>query len=648
VDLAQRDRDAQVTVPIHSLHLMTLENLKGDPLEWRSEQYFSSIATQGDLMNIHSTSTSRLRRPRLLAAALAPLLLVSSALLVAPAGASSLNVTFNVTSVNFGTETVGTTASAQAVVTNTTAAPVYFKSALAHGGSAADFALSAAGCAGALAPGATCNIGVSFTAGAPGDRVSSLDVTLAIKGPGGSFIGEATVKGLLSGHGVAPNFTLSNANAGSAVLGTLATATVLVTNTSAVSLQVHAWNVTDTHHVFSVASSTCSAALNSGASCDFVILFSPKALGAVSATLTVSASVIGAAHLELVTRAATVSGTGTRTGGSTGPISLSTYNAGELTVGTSVAGQISMTNVSKGTVSVLSAFIVGSNAADFKLGSNNCPSNLASAASCQFNVTFAPSQPRVRTANLAVTVKVTIGTKSHDVKVLTSLSGFGVRPTAHLSAPDFGAVTIGSSSSAQVTVTNTSVSPLNFRSATLSGPHMPSWSVSSSTCSGALAPNASCEIGLSFAPHTQGDLSIVLTVMLGIHQGTQHVSVMAQSTVKGSGVEPSFAVVVPNFTATAKGGSTSAIAVVTNTSDVTLSYKSATLSGGNINDFSVTGTTCVSQLAPAASCNVSISFHPIQSTSGARSTTLRIALNIAALTPTASVSSLSALNASEL
>lgn len=599
-------------------------------------------------MNTQSTITSRPRRLRYMSAAIAPLLLLSTAVLAVPAGASSLNVTFAVTSVDFGTETVGTTATAQAVVTNTTSAPLYFKAAAAHGGSAGDFSLSSAGCAGALAPASSCTIGVSFTAGAPGDRVSSLDVTLGVKGPGGSFIGEATVKGLLSGHGVAPDFTLSNANAGSVVLGSLGTASIVVTNTSAVSLQVHSWNVTDTHHFFSVASSTCSAPLASSGTCVFVVLFAPKSLGAVSGTVTISLSVIGAAHPEFVTHAATVSGTGTKSGGSTGPISLSAFNAGELTVGTSLSGQVSMTNVSKGTVTVLSSVLSGSNAADFKVGTNNCPANLASGSSCQFNVTFAPSQPRVRTANLAITVKVTNGANHHEVKVSTPLSGTGIRPTAKLSAPNFGAVTIGSSSSAQVTVTNTSVSPLNFRTATLSGPHMPSWSVSSSTCSGALAPSASCEIGLTFAPHTQGDLSIVLSVVLGIHQGTHHVIVPSQVTVKGSGAEPSFSVVVPSFTATAKGASSSAVAVITNTSDVTLSYKSAALAGGNVNDFTVKGTTCVGQLAPAASCNVSISFHPLQSTGGARSTTLRIVLNISSITPTASVSSLSTLNATEL
>lgn len=598
-------------------------------------------------MNHLSALTRRTRCTRVMSAAIAPLLLLGSAILAAPAGASSLNVTFNVTSVDFGTETVGTTATAQAVVTNTTAVALYFKSAVTHGGSEGDFALSAVGCAGALAPDASCNISVAFTAGAPGDRVSSLDVTFGVKGPGGSFIAVATVKGLLSGHGVAPDFTLSSANAGSVVVGSLATGSVDVTNTSAVSLLVHSWNLTDTHHVFSVASSTCPSPITSGASCSFVILFSPKALGTVTGTLNVSMSVVGAAHVEFVAHATTVSGTGTKTGGATGPIALSTYSAGELTVGTSATGQVSMTNVSKGTVSVVSASVGGSNAADFKLGSNNCPTNLASAASCQFTLSFAPSQPRVRTANLAVTITVTNGAKHHQVRVLTSLSGTGVRPTAKLTAPDFGSVIIGSSSTAQVIVTNTSVSPLNFKKATLSGPHLPSWSVSSSTCSGALAPSSSCEVGLSFAPHTQGDLSIVLNVTLTIHQGAHTVAVLAQGTIKGHGAEPSFTVGAPAFAPTAKGSSSNASATVTNTSDVTLSFKSAALSGGNVNDFTITGTTCVSQLAPAASCNVSISFHPLQSTAGSRSTTLRVVLLIAGISPAASVSSLTSISASE-
>jgi hypothetical protein len=589
--------------------------------------------------------TSRLTR--LFGAALAPLVLMGGVLISAPAGANSLNVSFSVTSVDFGSETVGTAATAQAVVTNTTGSTLYLKSVVVQGGEAADYSASGANCAGAIASATSCDVAVTFTAGAPGERSSSLNVTLGTKGAGGNFNATATVKGLLSGHGVAPDFTLSDASAGSVVVGSLATASATLTNTSAVPLIVHSWNLADTHHVFSVASSTCPSPLASGASCDFVILFAPKALGNVAATLNVSMSVVGAAHEEFVDHAATVSGTGTKTGGATGPISLSSFNAGEVTVGTSASGQVLLTNVSAGTVTLVSANVVGTNGADFTTGSNNCPANLASGSSCQINVSFTPSQPRVRNGDLAVTVTVTNGSKHHSVKVLSPLSGTGVRPTANLSTPNFGSVTIGSSTSAQVIVTNTSVAPLNFKKATITGSHLPSWSISSSSCSGALAPSASCEIGLTFAPHTQGDLSTVLTVALTIHQGAHTVAVVAQGTVNGVGAVPNFSVTSPAFAATAKGATTSASAVITNTSDVALTLKSDALEGGNVNDFSVTGTTCVGQLAPAASCEVNLTFHPTQSTSGARTSSLRVVLTIAGISPAATVSSLTSVSATE-
>ena len=84
-------------------------------------------------MNRQSPTTPRRMVQRLLALA-SPLLFVGAALIAQPSGASSLTVTFTVTSVSFGSLTDGTSLQSQAVVTNTSSKTLYLKTEYTHGG----------------------------------------------------------------------------------------------------------------------------------------------------------------------------------------------------------------------------------------------------------------------------------------------------------------------------------------------------------------------------------------------------------------------------------------------------------------------------------------------------------------------------------
>ena len=578
----------------------------------------------------------------------APLLLAASALAIVPAGASSLLVTFSVSSVDFGSLTVGTTLQSQAVVTNTTTGTLYLKTAYIHGGQLNQFAESATGCAGAIAAGASCDVAVTFAPNSIGLKNTALAVELGTKGSGGSFTALATVQAELTGTGLAPSFSLSNAGAGNVVLGSIGTTQSVLTNNSSVPLIVKSWNLQNVlHNSFTLTSGTCPTPVAPGQSCDFVFAFAPKVQGSSTATFSVHMSVVGSTSLEEITQQASVSGTGTTSGSPSSPVSLSSLSFGSVEVGTSVNGSVAVTNTSAGTVKFTGAFIAGRFPHDYKIVSNTCAATLASGASCNITVSFTPAIPQLRNATLAVQTYVTSGTTHHTVNTVTSLSGTGLRPTISVVAPNLGPVTIGSSASAQATLTNTSLVSLHYAGSTLAGPHLPSWKITSTTCRGDLAPSASCQVNLTFAPHTQGDLSTVLDELFYIHTAHHMVAVRGQANVAGQGAEPSFSLSSPSFTTVAKNTPSVSAAVITNTSNVALVFKTSQIFGSNPADFHVASTTCAAQILPNATCNVNVVFKPLQNGSATRTALLKVFLRIAGVSPESDVSNTVALSGQE-
>lgn len=588
---------------------------------------------------------------RLAAAPLAVALLLGATLLGTPAGATSLNVNFTVASVAFGSVTEGTSADGQAVVTNDSGVTIYFDSANVHGGDAGDFSESATACDGSLAAGATCAIDVTFNPTALGDRAASLGVTFGAKDVSGDVTDLATIQASLNGVGTAPGFTLSDADAGTVEVGDVGVATSVLTNTSDVDLTVHGWSLQGVvRDDFSVALSTCPAApspLQPGQSCDIVVRFAPVAAGAVGATLTAAMDVVGANPARQLTVQATVSGTGSSSTGVPPVASLSSLDVGTVTIGTSASGQVALLNTSSGDIAVSKFALAGASKAQFAVGSSTCAGPIAPTQGCTVNVTFTPASAHKVHATLGAVVTYSVGGKSHTERVVASVSGKGAKPEISLVAPDFGTVALGSSEDDQVIVTNDSLTALTYLGASVAGPHVPSWTVSSTTCLGLLAPSASCEVDLTFSPHTTGDLSSVLDVVFGIVGGKHVVRVPGQVSLSASSVEPTFSVVVPVLGPTTKATAVTAEAVVTNTSTSTLSYSSAHVSGGQPGDFSVTGNTCTAPLAPADSCDITISFDPHQAGSGTRTTNLRTVMTIDGLSPSQNVNLIVALSGQE-
>ena len=195
-------------------------------------------------------------------------------------GGNCKGLVFSPTSLNFPRQTIGTTSPAKTVTaTNAFALPVTVKSVKTTG----DFSPTNK-CPvppGALAPGATCTVDVTFTPTAVGTRTGKL--TIVDSAPASSqrlnLTGSATDIGL----------SVSRLNFGNHKVGsTSAAKTVVVTNDGSVPVNFTGSGITiagTDPADYVISANTCGLSLSPGASCTVSVKFIPTTTGTRSASL---------------------------------------------------------------------------------------------------------------------------------------------------------------------------------------------------------------------------------------------------------------------------------------------------------------------------------------------------------------------------
>jgi len=190
--------------------------------------------------------------------------------------------TLSTTSLNFGSQAVGTTSFARNInLSNTGNAPLSIASITVSG----DFSESN-NCGTSLAAGNSCSISVRFTPTIGGTRTGTLAISDNAAGS------PQTVS--LSGTGTQP-VTLSptSVSFGSIAVGsTSAARTVTVRNNQAVAISLSAGisgtNAAD--FAINTVGTTCGPTLVAKGNCAYAVTFTPRARGARSATLTITDS----------------------------------------------------------------------------------------------------------------------------------------------------------------------------------------------------------------------------------------------------------------------------------------------------------------------------------------------------------------------
>jgi hypothetical protein len=494
-------------------------------------------------------------------------------------------------SLSFGSGGIGVQTAPQTLtLSNTGTAPLTITSVAMTGSNPTDFAETNT-CGSTVPAGGACAISVTFTATKTGNRYAKVTVT--------DNATPATQTASLTGTGVQTQVKLSTTslNFGNQLIQAPSPPqSVTVTNTGSLSLTNVSVSVTGTNATDFAQTNTCSLTLPGNSSCTVTVTFTPAATGSRGATLDIYNSD------PTSPQQVALSGTGTQPGITFSPGSLS---FGSQTVGTKSAAQtVTVTNTGTANLSVTSVAASG----DFA-ETNTCTGSIAPNVTCSISVTFTPTAAGSRTGWLTITDNAPA---SPQAVGLTGTGTAGTQPGISFSPSSlsFASQTVGTKSAAQtITVTNTGTANLSVTSIAASGDF-----AETNTCTGSIAPNATCSISVTFTPTAAGSRTGSLTITDNAPASPQPVGLTGTGTQAGVSFSPASL----TFAGQAVGTTSAAQTVtVTNTGTANLSITSIAASG----DFAETNT-CTSSIAPTATCSISVTFTPTAAVSRTGSLTV--------------------------
>ncbi len=401
--------------------------------------------------------------------------LASTVLQNVPATATLLPAT-----VNFATQAVGTTSSAQTLtIQNTGTVALTLGVATV---SSSDFVANDQ-CPATLSASASCTISVVFAPTTTGTLSASLTVVANVQGGvlNASFQGTGTPGGVVV-------LTPLRLDFGDVRIGQPSYVQYLtVANTGTASISLRPLSISGP---FAISADTCGLSLATNTSCTVGVIFKPVASGATSGTLV--------ATDDAGTQTAVLSGIGQS--GPTdilSPLAL-TFSAQALGT-TSAAQQVTLTNNGDSPLTGIAVQTTG----DFAVN-NVCGSSLPAHSTCAMQVVFSPQALGAETGQLTV--------QDQFQQQSVSLHGVGSVPASGsgggaVSSPltmNFGIQGLHSLSAAQtLTIINNGGTTLSSIAVAASQ----QYAVANNACAVSLAPGASCTVGVTFAPQTTGTLT---------------------------------------------------------------------------------------------------------------------------------------------
>lgn len=296
----------------------------------------------------------------------------------------------NPTSFSFGNQNVGTTSSAKTIqLNNAGTSTLNISSITITGTDSADFAQTN-NCPNSLAPGAQCNINVTFTPATIGTLTAALSVSDdALDSPQTASLTGSGISGATS-----VTLTPNKLSFGNQATGSTSTPqTTVLKNTGSSILVISSIAIAGPNPGDFAQTNDCGNTVAVGAGCTFSVTFTPLGSGNRSATLNITDNAGGSPQKVNLT------GTGVGPMATLNPTSLSFGNQNVGTI--SGAKTIQLKNTGNATLTVSSIATTGTNATDFTQA-NNCPSSLAPGAKCNINVKFSPTATGTRTASLSV------------------------------------------------------------------------------------------------------------------------------------------------------------------------------------------------------------------------------------------------------
>ena len=255
---------------------------------------------------------------------------------------------------------------------------------------------------------------------------------------------------------------------------------------------------------------------------------------------------------------------------------------------------------------------------------------LAPASQCDLGYTFTPPSagPFSDSGTLVTTPATLVGSSGGGAIALSGTGEGGQsvpQPTLTPATINFGSLTVGATSTAQVaTLQNSGAAALTISSFGFFGSNVSSFS-QTNNCGASLAAGATCTISIACTPAAAGSLSANL--------GVNYPSPLPQQSVAlsctGAAQSAPMAALTPSATdfGSQSTGTTSAAKTftLTNSGNTSLTISGVSLGGSNASDFAIGTNTCTSTLAASASCTIAVTFTP--AATGTFNATLTVADN---------------------
>ncbi len=528
-------------------------------------------------------------------------------------------------SLTFGSQTTGTTSSAQPVtLTNSGSAALTITSIGIAGTNAGDYSQSNT-CPLApstLAAASSCTISVRFAPTATGTRTASLTITdnAAASPQGVSLTGSGTAP-------TAPGATLAPTSLdfdSQRVNTTSEAQTATLTNTGTSALTITSIGISGPNAGDFAQTTDCPispSTLAPTASCAITATFTPTAAGTRTASVVVTDDASGSPQNVAL------GGTGTAPLATISPTGLDFGSQLVNTTGT--AQTTTLTNTGTAPLTINSIALGGANPEEYAQ-TNTCPlspSTLAVDASCTLSVTFTPNTVGSRTASVSVTDDAAGSPQS------VALTGTGTAPSPAVTLSpaglSFGSQRVSTTSEAQsTTLTNTGTAALTISGITITGANSGDYA-QTNTCPVApsvLEAAASCTISVTFAPSSAGSRSASLTITDDAANNPQSVPLSGTGLAPSVSLSPASLAFEPQLVGTPSATQTSTL---TNTGGAPLAISSIALGGANPGEYTLTNDCPLapSTLDGGLACTISVTFTP--TLAGARPASVTIAYDAA-------------------
>jgi hypothetical protein len=431
-----------------------------------------------------------------------------------------------------------------------------------------------------LEPGVSCTFAVAFQPVAPGMRTT----TLAI--PDDAAPNPQDV--LLRGEATAPvaTFGASSVALRQKAGGVADPAILSLQNTGDGALVINGITVQGSDFA---QSNDCPSSLLPQARCSITVSMNQIPSGSRNGTLTIEDNVPGGAQNIPILGAVIAPSMSLSPAG----VSFS-QNVG----GTSPPALIQLLNSGAGPLTVSAMKAKGNS--DFSMTSN-CPTVVASQASCLIAVTFTPSGTGQENGVVA------LADDASDSPQQIPLVGFGTMPSATFQPHDmsFSENLPDGTRSQRVTLHNAGDGPLSIASISISGPFQ-----ETNNCPRQVAPAESCVITVSFAPSGSGTFTgaLMITDDADSVAGSQQ-----RVSLSGVAVAPAVALFPTVVSPSVNVGAAPAYVTVSlrNKGDGNLTMFNVQLVD-SAHDYSIAANACFGLILPGDTCAVTVGFMPDQ------------------------------------